>query len=203
MLEPRNLPLAAPASDPDVQLMLRFRAGDDEAFRELFEKHSRAIVNFAYHFVGSRPRAEELAQDVFLQVYRAGLRYEPQAKFTTWLYRIATNACLNEVRRPEHRFKKRPLEHQTEDSRERAEIAFPDPQAVQGESALAGRELEARIRDVLAKLPANQRAALIMSRVDGMAYSEVAAALECSESAVKSLVFRATATLRKELAEFL
>ena len=203
MLKPRNLPLAVPASDPDVQLMLRFRAGDDEAFRELFEKHSRAIVNFAYHFVGSRPRAEELAQDVFLQVYRAGPRYEPQAKFTTWLYRIATNACLNEVRRPEHRFKKRPLEYQPEDSRERGEIAFPDPQAVRGESALAGRELEARIRDVLAKIPANQRAALVMSRVDGMAYCDVAEALDCSESAVKSLVFRATATLRKELEEFL
>lgn len=203
MLKPRNLPLATPASDPDVRLMLRFRAGDEEAFRELFEKHSGAIVNFAYHFVGSRPRAEELAQDVFLQVYRAGARYEPQAKFTTWLYRIATNACLNEVRRPEHRFRTRPLEHQVEDSRERAEIAFPDPHAVRGESALAGRELEARMRAVLGELPENQRAALVLSRVEGMSYREVAEALACSESAVKSLVFRATATLRKHLAEFL
>jgi len=203
MFKPRTLPLAASASDPDVRLMLRFQGGDEEAFRELFEKHSRAIVNFAYHFVGTRARAEELAQDVFLQVYRAGSRYEPQAKFTTWLYRIATNACLNEVRRPEHRFKKRPLEYQSEDSRERAEIALPDPQAVRGESALAGRELEARIRDVLGKLPTNQRAALVMSRVDGMAYRDVAEALQCSEGAVKSLVFRATATLRSELAEFL
>ena len=183
--------------------MLRFRAGDEEAFRELFEKYSRAIVNFAYHFVGSRPRAEELAQDVFLQIYRAAVRYEPQAKFTTWLYRIATNACLNEVRRPEHRFRMRPLEHQPEDSSKRAEIAFADPQAVRGESALAGRELEAKIRETLADLPGNQRAALVLSRVDGMSYREVAEALECSESAVKSLVFRATATMRKQLAEFL
>src|SRR3990172_5179273 len=129
MLKSRTLPLAVPTSDPDVQLMLRFRDGDEEAFRELFEKHSRAIVNFAYHFVGNRQRAEELAQDVFLQIYRAGARYEPQAKFTTWLYRIATNACLNEVRRPEHRYRKRPLEYQQEDSRDRAEIAFPDPAA--------------------------------------------------------------------------
>jgi len=87
-------------SDPDVQLMLRVREGDADAFRELFEKHKRAIVNFAYHFIGNRQRAEEIAQDVFLQIYRAAVRYEPTAKFTTWLYRIATNACLNEVRRP-------------------------------------------------------------------------------------------------------
>jgi RNA polymerase sigma-70 factor (ECF subfamily) len=202
-LKSGNLPVAAPASDPDVQLMLRFQAGDDDAFRELFEKYSRAIVNFAYHFIGSRPRAEELAQDVFLQVYKAAPRYEPQAKFTTWLYRIATNACLNEVRRPERRYKTRPLEHQTEDSSERAEISVPDPNAIGGDVALAGRQLEAKIQSVLGDLPANQRAALVLSRVEGMSYREVAEALECTESAVKSLVFRATATMRKELTEFL
>jgi len=183
--------------------MLRVRAGDADAFRELFERHSRPIVNFAYHFVGNRQRAEEIAQDVFLQIYRAAVRYEPTAKFTTWLYRIATNACLNEVRRPEHRHPKRPLEYSQDDERKRAEIAFPDPTAVAGDSALAGRELEAKIHAVLEDLPPNQRAALLMSRVDGMSYQEVADALDTSESAVKSLVFRATATMRKELAEFL
>jgi RNA polymerase sigma-70 factor (family 1) len=202
-LKPFDVTLADPTSDPDVQLMLRVREGEADAFRELFEKHGRAIVNFAYHFVGSRQRAEEIAQDVFLQIYRAAARYEPTAKFTTWLYRIATNACLNEVRRPEHRHPRRPLEHQQEDARERAEIAFPDPTAVSGDSALAGRELEAKIHEVLDDLPPNQRAALLMSRVDGMSYLEVAEALETTESAVKSLVFRATATMRKELAEFL
>lgn len=203
MLKTPNVPAPEPSSDPDVQLMLRFRAGDERAFRELFQKHGRAIVNFAYNFVGSRPRAEELAQDVFLQVYRAGARYEPNAKFTTWLYRIATNACLNEVRRPERRYRMRPLERETDSGDERAEISLPDPAALPGESILAGRELESRIRVVLAALPENQRAALIMSRVDGLSYREVADALECSESAVKSLVFRATATLRRELQEFL
>lgn len=192
-----------PASDPGVQLMLRVRDGDADAFRELFEKHSRAIVNFAYHFVGNRQRAEEIAQDVFLQIYRAAPRYEPTAKFTTWLYRIATNACLNEVRRPEHRHPRRPLEHQPDDERKRAEIAYADPTAIPGDDALAGRQLEAKINAVLEDLPPNQRAALLMSRVDGMSYLEVAEALATTESAVKSLVFRATATMRKELAEFL
>jgi RNA polymerase sigma-70 factor (ECF subfamily) len=202
-LKPLDVPLADPASDPDVQLMLRVRAGDAEAFRELFDKHHRAIVNFAYQFVGTRQRAEEIAQDVFLQIYRAAGRYEAQAKFTTWLYRIATNACLNEVRRPEHRHPRRSIEHTPEGERDRAEIAFPDPTAVPGDSALAGRQLEAKIQQVLADLPPNQRAALLMSRVEGMSYLEVAEALDTSESAVKSLVFRATATMRKELAEFL
>ena len=202
-MKPLDVALADPMSDPNVQLMLRVRAGDAEAFRELFEKYSRAIVNFAYHFVGNRQRAEEIAQDVFLQIYRAAGRYEPTAKFTTWLYRIATNACLNEVRRPEHRHPKRPLEYQQDDDRKRAEIAFADPTAVPGDSALAGRELEAKIHEVLEVLPPNQRAALLMSRVDGLSYLEVAVALETTESAVKSLVFRATATMRKELAEFL
>lgn len=203
MLKTPNVPAREPGSDPDVQLMLRFRAGDEGAFRELFEKHSRAIVNFAYNFVGNRSRAEELAQDVFLQVYRAGARYEANARFTTWLYRIATNACLNEVRRPERRYRTRPLEHEPDDPGERAEISLPDPTALPGESALAGRELEARIREVLDTLPDNQRAALVLSRVDGLSYREVADALECSESAVKSLVFRATATLRRELEDYL
>lgn len=192
-----------PASDPDVQLMLRVRGGDAEAFRELFDKHGRSIVNFAYHFVGSRWRAEEIAQDVFLQIYRAAGRYEPTAKFTTWLYRITTNSCLNEVRRPEHRHPRRSLERAPDEQGKRAEIAFADPAAVAGDGALAGRQLEAKIHSVLDGLPPNQRAALLMSRVDGMSYLEVAEALETTESAVKSLVFRATATMRKELAEFL
>ncbi|MEO6025280.1 MAG: sigma-70 family RNA polymerase sigma factor [Candidatus Binatia bacterium] len=198
-----DVTLSDPASDPGVQLMLRVRDGDADAFRELFEKHSRAIVNFAYHFVGSRHRAEEIAQDVFLQIYRAAPRYEPTAKFTTWLYRIATNACLNEVRRPEHRHPKRSLEYQPDDEHKRAEIAYADPTAIPGDSALAGRQLGAKINAVLEDLPPNQRAALLMSRVDGMSYLEVAEALDTTESAVKSLVFRATATMRKELTEFL
>ncbi len=202
-MKPPDVTLADPASDPDAQLMLRVRAGDAEAFRQLFEKHSGSIVNFAYHFVGNRQRAEEIAQDVFLQIFRAAGRYEPTAKFTTWLYRIAKNACLNEVRRPEHRHPRRSIEHQPDDERKRSEIAFPDPTAVPGDSALAGRQLAAKINAVLENLPPNQRAALLMSRVDGMSYLDVAEALETTESAVKSLVFRATATMRKELAEFL
>src|SRR5512140_2032206 len=101
-------PLAAAAelterqvADPDVQLMLRFQNGDLEAFEMLFSRHVRGVVNFAYRFVRNRDLAEELAQEIFLRVHDAGQSYRATARFTTWLYRIATNACLNELRRPE------------------------------------------------------------------------------------------------------
>jgi len=97
-LKSPDVTLANPASDPDVQLMIRVRDGDAEAFRELFEKHSRSIVNFAFHFVGNRQRAEEIAQDVFLQIYRAAPRYEPTAKFTTSRSRIFSSPLLAKER---------------------------------------------------------------------------------------------------------
>src|SRR5687768_7254363 len=90
--------------------MQRVRDGDSGAFRQLFSKHSDALVNFAYRFVGNRDRAEELAQDAFLQIYRARGRYEARARFTTYLYRVATNLCLNELRRFEYQGKTEPLE---------------------------------------------------------------------------------------------
>src|SRR6266511_1499471 len=89
--------------DTDAQLMLRFQAGDLRAFESLFWRHSRPLVNFAYRFVRSRETAEELAQEVFLRVHDAAPLYRAQAKFTTWLYRIATNVCLNRGRRSSFR----------------------------------------------------------------------------------------------------
>lgn len=97
-------------SDPDVELMRRVRQEDSSAFRELFAKYAEALVNFAYRFVGNRDRAEELAQDAFLQIYRARKRYEARARFTTYLYRVATNLCLNELRRFDYQGKTEPLE---------------------------------------------------------------------------------------------
>src|SRR5574341_412505 len=97
-----SVPLNAEA-DPDVQLMLAVQRGDRSAFEQLFERHVKGVVGFATQFVGARARAEELAQDVFLQVYRTRARYVPRARFRTWLYRMATNACLSELRRADHR----------------------------------------------------------------------------------------------------
>jgi RNA polymerase sigma-70 factor (ECF subfamily) len=190
-------------SDPDVDLMQRVRDGDTVAFRELFAKHSEAVVNFAYRFVNSRPRAEELAQDAFLQIYRARGRYQAKARFTTYLYRVATNLCLNELRRFDYQGKTEPLEGRSLENGEEGTRELADTSLPEVEELLAGIETGARIKKVLDKLPPNQKSALLLSRVEGLSYQEVAECLETTESAVKSLIFRATQTLRDQLADLL
>ena len=183
--------------------MQRVRDGDSAAFRELFAKYGDALVNFAYRFVNSRPRAEELAQDAFLQIYRARARYEPKARFTTYLYRVVTNLCLNELRRFEYQGKTEPLEGRPLENDEEGSRELPDRSLPEVEDLLAGLETGARINKVLDRLPPNQKSALLLSRVEGLSYQEVAECLEITESAVKSLIFRATQTLREELADLL
>ena len=191
-------------SDPDVVLMQRVRdANDPGAFRDLFTKHSEAVVNFAYRFVNSRTRAEELAQDAFLQIYRARSRYEPKARFTTYLYRVVTNLCLNELRRFDYQGKTEPLEGRPLEPGEEGIRELPDEEIPDAEDRLAGVETGTRIQKVLDRLPANQKSALLLSRVEGLSYQEVAECLDTTESAVKSLIFRATQTLREELADLL
>lgn len=180
--------------DPDVELMLAVQRGDVSAFERLFEKHIRAVVGFAARFVGTRARAEELAQDVFLQVFRNRSRYEPRARFATWLYRMVTNACLSEVRRVDHR---RSVP-QADDYEERAVVTATDRTS---EDDAADREMLQRMQAALGDLPPQQRAALLLARVEGLSYDEVADALSCSVSAVKSLVHRATVTLRDRVKE--
>ena len=190
-------------SDPDVQLMQKVRRGNATAFRELFAKYHEAVVNFASRFVSNRHRAEELTQDAFLQIYRARGRYEPRARFTTYLYRVATNLCLNELRRFEYQGKTEPLEGNPTEGGEEGSRELPDDSLPTAEDRLAGLETGIRIQKVLDKLPPNQKSALLLSRVEGLSYQEVAECLETTESAVKSLIFRATQTLREELDDLL
>lgn len=183
-------------TDPDVVLMLAVRDGDDAAFEQLFTRHIAAVVGYATHLVGSRARAEELAQDVFMRIYEARHRYVPSARFKTWLYRIVTNACRSELRRPERR------RTGALDVRVEPQLEPPLPASHvagrTGEEILLTREVLARMREVLAGLPPQQRAAVLLARVEGMSYQEIAAALSCSVAAVKSLVHRATVTLREK-----
>jgi len=193
---------AAAAADPDVALMLRLQAGDETAFQELFRKFSPRVLQFARRFVGSEAQAEELAQDVFVQVFRFRHRYRPQSRFSTWLFTIATNLCLNEVRRPERHLRVDIWERR--DGEERAEgPPLPDPRAVTAEQGAAARQLERRLEALVAELPPKQRAALLLSRMDGLAYRDVAEALGSTEGAVKALLFRATQTLKRALREYL
>lgn len=182
-----------------MQLMLALQRDDHRAFDTLFRKYIGQLVGFIQGVVGSRARAEELAQDVFVQVYRNRGSYEPRARFATWLYRIATNACLSEVRRSEYKTTVRASDQSEEEGPDWDPAAMADESARSGEDECVSREGMAAIRRALADLPAQQRAALLLARVEGMAYDEVATSLGCSVSAVKSLIHRATVTLRERL----
>jgi RNA polymerase sigma-70 factor (ECF subfamily) len=193
--------LQDPVEDPDTALMLRVKEGDREAFRTLFERHAAAIARFAGGFVGSSARADELAQEVFLQVYRTRDRYEPRARFSTWLYTIAHNLCLNEVRRHDYRTR---VDLAGAGAADDAPAWDPgDPEAAEGESYSAQRELEARVAALVAELPEAQRTALILSRVEELRYQQIGEILGCSEQAVKSLIFRATQRLKAGLKGYL
>ena len=188
-----------PEADPDVELMLAVQRGDASAFERLFAKHIASVVGFATRFVGTRARAEELAQDVFLQVYRHRDRYEPQARFSAWLYRMVTNACLTELRRADYRAHAQSIDQATPGTDGPPQLA--DPSARDSEGDVATREALDRTRVVLDELPPQQRAALLLARVEGFSYEQVAETLSCSVSAVKSLIHRATVTLRERLKE--
>jgi RNA polymerase sigma-70 factor (ECF subfamily) len=178
---------ASPVLDEDVRLMLAFRAGDDEAFNELFRRWSAPLLRYLNRMVWDLAAAEELVQEVFLRVYRSRDRYSPDARFSTWLYRIATNLALNELRRPRYR-----AIHQSADAEGAAPIrdlaAAPD-------DVVDARQLSERVEVEMKRLPGKQRAALWLAAVEGFSYAEVAEALEVSEKAVKALVHRARTAL--------
>jgi RNA polymerase sigma-70 factor (ECF subfamily) len=188
----------AAAADPDVALMLRLQNGDQAAFPELFTKFSPRVLQYARRVVGDDARAEEVTQDVFVQVFRFRHRYQPQSRFSTWLFTIATNLCLNELRRPERQLR---VDLWAREGAE--ERALPDPRAETPEAGASTRELGRRLDAAVAQLPPKQRAALLLSRMDGLAYRDVGKALGCSEGAVKALLFRATQTLKRALREYL
>lgn len=190
------------ASDPDVALMLRLQEGDQAAFQDIFRKFSPRILQYARRFIASEARAEELTQDVFVQVFRFRRRYRPQSKLSTWIYTIATNVCLNELRRPERRLRVDLWDRRNAEEESREGPPLPDPSARTPEENTSARELSRRLEAAVADLPPKQRATLLLSRVDGLAYKDVGEALGCSEGAVKALLFRATQSLKQSLKEF-
>jgi len=185
------------APDPDAALMLAFQGGDEAAFRTLFEKYGRATMAFCQRFVKDAARAEELAQDVFLKIHQGADRYQPSARFTTFLYRVATNHCLNEVRRGE--YQARP---EVDPSSESGAPLDPDMLAGRGASPEDAARGQALLRDVeamLARLPESQRAAFVLARFEGLPYEEIAQVLETTVPSVKSLVHRATVSAARAL----
>lgn len=172
--------------------MARFvETRDRKVFTMLFDKYERPILAHVRRFVRDPALAEELVQEVFVRVYTTK-RYAPDHRFKTWLYRVATNVCLNELRRPHHGHF-----HDSLDAPARAP-ELPSPGAAP-DAALEGDELAARVAAALERLPPKQRAAFLMVRHDGMSHEEIAAALETSVSAVKSLIHRALESLRRAI----
>ena len=186
--------MEAVAIGSDAELMLRVREGDEDSFATLLIKHRNPVINFLYRMVQNRAVAEELAQDVFLRVYRARQSYEPTAKFTTWLYRIATHLALNSLRDRRHTRRDLPLDDQSGEVVH--EVRDPGPTM---EDHLVEDSLGWEIRRAIESLPEKQRAAVILHKYQDMDYKEIAHSLDCSESAVKSLLFRAYETLRGRL----
>ena len=212
-IAPLGHPAAAPAqrrslgagaeTDPDVRLMLRAQQGDEAAFPELFQRLGPRVLQYVRRLVGSEARAEEITQDVFVQMFRFRHRYRPESKLSTWVFTIATNLCLNELRRPERQLRVDLREHRQDEGDHHDESSLPDPDAIDPEQGAAGRELARALETAVAALPPKQRAALLLSRIDGMAYRDVADALGTTEGAVKALLFRATHGLRDRLRDFL
>ena len=185
----------------DAEVMLRCGAGDDAAFNYLVEKYRRPMVSFMYRMAHNQAVAEELAQEVFLRVYRSRASYQADAKFTTWLYRIATNLAVNHARdtRTERTANTVNLDEPDQETGTTPDVADAKPSV---EDRLVYQERLAAIRQRVMELPERQRMAVLMHKYQGLDYRHIGEVLKLSESATKSLLFRAYETLRERLKEF-
>jgi len=181
--------------DQDAEWMLRLREGDQACFTLLLERHRNAVIHFLYRMVLNQAVAEELAQEVFLRVYRFRLSYEPKAKFTTWLFRIATHLGLNSIRDGRHEKSQESLDRETDGATRQVK-----DRSRTVEQELVYRAKLREVRQAIEVLPSKQRAAVLMHKYEELGYAEIANVLMCSESAVKSLLFRAYESLRMRLA---
>lgn len=188
------------SSDPDVILMLKFKGGNKAAFEELLDKYQKPIINFIYRLIQDRSEADDLAQEVFIKVYNAADNYKPIAKFSTWIYTIARNLCLNKLRE-----RKRKVVSLDEDiptneggvKREIAQVKEDSPY----ESA-SKHELQEMVKQAINSLPDNQRMAVILRRYQLLSYEEIAKTMHCSVSAVKSILNRAKESLKDKLKSY-
>jgi RNA polymerase sigma-70 factor (ECF subfamily) len=184
-------------SSDDVNLMMRVKGGDREAFALLVQRHRNSLMNFIFRVTSDAVASEDLAQEVFFKVFRSAARYEPKAEFSTWLYRIATNAALNFIRDQKTRLSL-PIDGNREDESSEPPIDLPDRRPLV-EDLMVEQERVQLIRQAVASLPDNQRLALVLTKYQGMSLKEAGTALKCSEQAVKSLIFRAYVMLREKL----
>jgi RNA polymerase sigma-70 factor, ECF subfamily len=189
-------------SDPDAVLMLRVKRGDRAAFTALVEKYKQPVMNFVFRSLRDETEAEDLAQNVFLQVYKSRSRYVRTAKFSTWLFTIARNLCLNEIRR-RSRHPAESLEETHAENEDQPQRQYEDKKVFLPSEKILHGELAQKIEEALAGLPENQRSAILLCRQDELSYEEIAEILDCSLSATKSLIHRGRETLREKLKPYL
>jgi len=191
-----------PDSQSDAEVMLRVKAGDQSAFDYLVRKYRRPMMSFMYRMARNSAAAEDLAQEVFLRVYRSRESYEASAKFTTWLYRIATNLAVNHARDTRHERPEVQVSLDEPDEDTGTTLELPDG-SLNAEQVMVRRERMLAIRRKVESLPEQQRLAVIMHKYQQMDYKQISEVLKKSESATKSLLFRAYETLREQLKEFI
>jgi len=188
--------------DPDAALMLRVKQGDTGAFAQLVDKYKQPVINLAWRTLRDLTEAEDLAQNVFVQVFKSARRYEASAKFSTWLFTITRNLCLNEIRR-RARHPAESLDQTHAESDEQPVHQIEDKTVPSAPQQLLRGELEEKISEALADLPENQRTALLLCRQEDLSYEEIAKVLGCSLSATKSLIHRGRETLKLKLKPYL
>lgn len=189
-------------SDPDAALMLRVQRGDRSAFTELVRKYQQPIFNFILRTVRDETEAEDLTQNTFVQVWKSAARYRVSARFSTWLFTIARNLCLNEIRR-RTRHPAESLDGFSHGEEDTATPQIEDRSTQHPPGELLQGELQAKIAEALADLPENQRTAILLCQREELSYEEIAAVLGCSLSATKSLIFRGRETLKLRLKPYL
>jgi RNA polymerase sigma-70 factor (ECF subfamily) len=190
--------------DSDVSLMLKFKNGDISSFEKLVQKYKEIVINIIYQFIGERNEIEDLAVEVFLRVYQAAKNYEAKAKFTTWLYKITTNLCLNEIRKKaklQTISLSKPIsreEGKEEELVQQIADSTPSPQEI-----LEKKERDILIRKAIDSLPAKQRMAIILQIYEGLSYKEISAVLGCSVKSVERRLYRARTNLKERLSSYL
>jgi len=188
--------------DPDAALMLRVKEGDSGALAELVDKYKQPVMNLVYRMLRDITEAEDVAQMVFVQVYKSAHRYQAASKFSTWLFTIARNLCLNEIRR-RSRHPADSMDAPRPDREDQRAQQFEDTRNFGPPESLLQGELEEKIEQALAELPENQRTAILLCRQDEMSYEEIAVVLGCSLSATKSLIHRGREALKLKLKPYL
>lgn len=181
--------------ESDIELMLRTKAGDDSAFSELMKRHYKGVLNYIYRFTNLKENSEDLTQEVFLRVYRSAGKYKPEAKFTTWLYKIATNVSLTHVKKKNTDMS---LDEMNENTGE-----YQDPGEEISDSVIYRKEMKNVIFSTMETLPEREKIAIMLCKYEGLSYEETANVLECSVGAVKAYVHRGRIKLINKLKPYL